>query len=110
MQDVPPLEWALRPLKKYAIFSGRAPRAEYWWYYLATVIVGIPLRLTDKMLGTEQALSAIFQLILLVPWLAVSVRRLHDVNRSGWWLAAFGAILVGAVAFAVGMTRLAAAG
>ena len=84
MQDLSPIEWAVRPIKKYAVFSGRAPRAEYWWYYLGTIIIGIPLRLFDQMLGTNHALTSIFNLALLVPWLAVTVRRLHDTDRSGW--------------------------
>lgn len=89
MDDLSPLDWAMRPLKKYATFSGRAPRAEYWWYYLATVIISIPLRLFDSLLGSG-ALSMIFNLAVFLPWLAVTVRRLHDTDRSGWWLLLFG--------------------
>jgi uncharacterized membrane protein YhaH (DUF805 family) len=91
VQDRNPIEWAVVPLKKYAVFTGRAPRAEYWWYYLGTVIAGIVLRLVDKALGTQQTLGTILNLALLVPWLAVTVRRLHDTDRSGWWLLAFAA-------------------
>ena len=86
MQELSPIEWAIRPFKKYAIFSGRAPRAEYWWFYLATVIVQIPLTIMDKALGNWSPLSALFSLATLIPWLAVTVRRLHDTERSGWWL------------------------
>ena len=84
-----PIEWAVLPLKKYAVFSGRAPRAEYWWFYLATVVVQIPLGMIDEMLGEWSPLSGLFGLAILLPWLAVSVRRLHDIDRTGWWLAAF---------------------
>ena len=89
MNDISPLEWAVRPIKKYAVFTGRAPRAEYWWFYLATVVVQIPLGIIDKTIGElESALFAV-QPCHLLPWLAVTVRRLHDINRSGWWLLAF---------------------
>jgi uncharacterized membrane protein YhaH (DUF805 family) len=77
------------PLKKYAVFNGRAPRAEYWWFYLATIIAAIPLALLDNLLGTGSSLSTMLNLALLAPWCAVAVRRLHDTDRSGWWLLGF---------------------
>ncbi len=85
-------------LGKYAIFSGRAARPEYWWWVLATVILFFVLGLIDgalvaPMMGFEafepnagQPLSVIASLALLVPNLAVAARRLHDTDRSGWWL------------------------
>ena len=88
MKELSPIEWAVLPLKKYVVFSGRAPRAEYWWFYLATVVVQIPLTILDSGLGDWSPLSSLFSLATLLPWLAVSVRRLHDTNRSGWWLLA----------------------
>ena len=87
-----PLDWATRPLKKYADFSGRAPRAEYWWFYLL-IIIGYVIAMTlDSMLGLGQAvgpygvLMAVFALAMLVPSIAAAIRRLHDTDRSGWWL------------------------
>lgn len=87
-----PIDWATRPLKKYADFSGRAPRAEYWWFYLLIIlayavamildsIVGVPL------MGPYGVVTGIVLLALLVPSLAAGVRRLHDTNRTGWWMA-----------------------
>lgn len=85
-------------LGKYATFSGRAARPEYWWWVLATVILFFVLGLIDgalvaPMMGFEafepnagQPLSVIASLALLVPNLAVAARRLHDTDRSGWWL------------------------
>ena len=85
-------------LGKYATFSGRAPRSEYWWWLLAMIILFTVLALIDgalvaPMLGFEafqpdagQPLSFMVSLGLLLPNLAVSVRRLHDTDRSGWWL------------------------
>lgn len=88
-----PIEWALLPLKKFATFSGRAPRAEYWWYYLFVLIaymaaVFIDSALGSSLLGPYGILTALMWLVLIVPTLAVGVRRLHDTNRTGWWLLA----------------------
>ena len=89
MRELSPIEWAVRPLKKYADFNGRAPRAEYWWFYLGSVVVQIPLSIIDKAFGEWSPLSNLFGLAILLPTIAVSIRRLHDVDRTGWWLAAF---------------------
>jgi uncharacterized membrane protein YhaH (DUF805 family) len=101
MKELSPIEWAVLPLKKYATFSGRAPRAEYWWFYLATIVVQIPLSIVDKALADWGPLSSLFSLVILLPWLAVSVRRLHDINRSGWWLLAFFLIILAIAVAAV---------
>ena len=105
MKELSPIEWAVLPLKKYAVFSGRAPRAEYWWFYLATVVVQIPLTILDSGLGEWSPLSSLFSLATLLPWLAVSVRRLHDINRSGWWLLALFAMII-----LIGITAVGALG
>lgn len=90
--ELTPVDWAKRPLQKYADFSGRAPRAEYWWFTLALVVAYIVLSIVESIIGTDQTvgpyglLSLILMLGSLVPSLAVGVRRLHDTNRSGWWL------------------------
>jgi uncharacterized membrane protein YhaH (DUF805 family) len=101
VKELSPFEWAVLPLKKYATFAGRAPRAEYWWFYLATIVVQIPLSIVDQALADWGPLSSLFSLLVLVPWLAVSVRRLHDINRSGWWLLAFFLVIVAIVVAAV---------
>lgn len=76
-------------LQKYATFSGRARRPEYWWFILATILLGIAATLLDIVLGTGTAEGGIFSslmsLALLLPTLAVTWRRLHDVNRPGWF-------------------------
>lgn len=67
-------QWMITPLQNYANFSGRAPRAEFWWFFLFQLLVSlIPL------VGTLAALA------FLIPSLAVTVRRFHDIGRSGWW-------------------------
>ncbi len=84
-----PTEWMILPLKKYAQFSGRAPRAEYWWFYGATLVVGFVAEVFDRVAGSEiGVLGAVTSLGLLIPTLAVTVRRLHDTARSGWWMLA----------------------
>ena len=70
---------------QYANFKGRARRSEYWWYILFYVIVSVVVYIIDAVIGS-QVLSYIVDLLLLLPTLAVGVRRLHDTDRSGWWL------------------------
>jgi len=79
---------------KYATFSGRARRAEYWWFALFSLLVSIGLQALDiALFGLPQnpgdpppnLFGALFSLAILLPSLAVWVRRLHDVGRSGWW-------------------------
>ena len=92
-----PVDWAKRPIvEKYADFTGRAPRAEYWWYILGLVVVAIVISIIDGILGLKGMvlglwgpLTALFMLATIVPSLAVGARRLHDTNRSGWWQLLF---------------------
>ena len=78
--------------KQYVGFSGRARRSEYWWFALFGLIVGIAANLIDAMLGTVSddtnvgVVGTIVSLALLLPSLAVAIRRLHDTSRSGWWI------------------------
>jgi uncharacterized membrane protein YhaH (DUF805 family) len=78
-------------LTQFATFSGRARRSEFWWFYLFTVLAQAVGAVLDAIVGTDfTAGSGLFQgivgLALLLPMLAVSVRRLHDTSRSGWWI------------------------
>jgi len=90
-------------LRNYVTFSGRAPRSEFWWWSLATILFGFAVAIIDMMFFADQVtvttgpgeiiaeyengpLSALYSLAIFLPGLAVSVRRLHDVNKSGWWL------------------------
>jgi uncharacterized membrane protein YhaH (DUF805 family) len=88
-----PIDWAKRPLEKYADFSGRAPRSEYWWYALALFIANIVLSIIEGIVGIHHMilglygpLTSLLFLATIVPSLAVGARRLHDTNRTGWWL------------------------
>ena len=62
MRKLSAAEWALRPVKKYAVFSGRAARAEYWWFYLGTMIISFPVAYTDdsRRWGTLGALLSVY--------------------------------------------------
>ena len=75
--------------KKYATFKGRASRSEYWWYSLfASLIALLGAVIASTLYGdpSEPTLFDIVYLLLLLPGIGVSIRRLHDVNKSGWWL------------------------
>ncbi|HYN67677.1 MAG TPA: DUF805 domain-containing protein [Ornithinibacter sp.] len=79
---------------KYATFSGRARRSEYWWWYLFVTLVFIVANVIDRAAGLTYGdatyaggwIASIAGLALLLPNLAVAVRRLHDTGRTGWWL------------------------
>jgi uncharacterized membrane protein YhaH (DUF805 family) len=87
-------------LRKYATFSGRARRSEYWWFALANVLVAVVAALVDQILGTS-VVSLLVTLALLLPSLAVAVRRLHDTGRTGWWCFIALVPFVGAVVLLV---------
>lgn len=95
MKERSAVDWAITPFRKYAVFSGRAPRAEYWWFYLATTVISFVLGRVDALISEVGFISILFSLATIVPWLAVSVRRLHDIDRTGWWIAAvFGPLIL----------------
>lgn len=85
------MEWYLAVLRKYAVFTGRARRREFWMFTLVNVLISIGLSIIDTILGTDYGsgygiLSTIYGLAVLIPSIAVGVRRLHDTGRTGWWL------------------------
>jgi uncharacterized membrane protein YhaH (DUF805 family) len=94
-------------LRQYATFTGRARRAEYWWFFLFTALVSFVAGLVDAAFGTIDSsasiglVGALASLALFLPSLAITVRRLHDVDRSGWWVLAFLIPLVGFVLWLV---------
>jgi uncharacterized membrane protein YhaH (DUF805 family) len=78
------MKYYFKVLQNYASFSGRARRSEYWYFFLFNVLIGIGLGIFGVMLGTEM-LSNIYSLAVLIPGIAVAVRRMHDVGKSGWY-------------------------
>jgi uncharacterized membrane protein YhaH (DUF805 family) len=101
------LSWYLQALKKYAVFSGRSRRMEYWYFVLFNIIVSIVLGAIDGLLGTLGSgtgvglLSGLYGLAILIPSLAVTVRRLHDIDRSGWWILIALVPLIGTIVLLV---------
>jgi len=86
-------------LSKFADFSGRSSRPEYWYFMLPIIVVMFVTNLVDSiLLGGMPALSLIVALATLVPTLSAGARRLHDTNRSGWWLLVALIPIVGALA------------
>ena len=84
------MSWFLLAIKRYAEFSGRSRRSEYWYFLLFVILISIAAAIVDGILasviGFGGLLSIVFGLGIIIPSLAVSVRRLHDTGRSGWWL------------------------
>lgn len=89
------ISWVLKALKNFADFSGRARRKEYWYFYLATIILIQIFRIIIYIISLEYIsyessllllnFITIINLMLLIPSCAVGARRLHDIGRSGWW-------------------------
>jgi len=82
---------------KYATFSGRARRSEYWYFVFFTTIFSVVLAGADGIIGADGAVSLLLSLPLLLPGLAVTVRRLHDTGLSGWWTLLYLVPIVGAI-------------
>ena len=79
------MNWYIDAFKNYATFAGRARRKAYWMFVLFWFIAFIITGILDNLLGTNGILTGLYALGTLVPFLALSVRRLHDLGKSGWW-------------------------
>ncbi|MFL9835697.1 DUF805 domain-containing protein [Chryseobacterium terrae] len=79
------MNYYLKVLQNYATFTGRAGRREYWYFFLFNVIIAIVLAFVGGLIKTT-ILSTIYSFAVLVPGIAVGVRRMHDVGKSGWYL------------------------
>jgi uncharacterized membrane protein YhaH (DUF805 family) len=103
------MDWYLDVLKnKYATFSGRARRKEYWMFLLINLVVSVALALIDSLIGSVSEsgmglLSSVYSIGVLIPSLALSVRRLHDIGRTGWWVLISIIPVIGAVVLLVFM-------
>ncbi|APZ47311.1 DUF805 domain-containing protein [Polaribacter reichenbachii] len=87
------MNWYVKVLKQYADFKGRARRKEYWMFVLINAIISIIMMVLDNLLGTTYGplnedgyFETIYSIATLVPSLAVSARRMHDVGKSGWYM------------------------
>lgn len=120
------MEWMILPFKRYFDFKGRSRRKEYWMYTLFVIIVSIVLSIIDSILGLGGSMSGesdlsgtsagaagalsggllanLFSLATIIPSLAVGVRRLHDIDRSGWWiLLPLGPLVLGLILMGAGL-------
>ena len=101
------MSWFVAALKKYAVFGGRSRRKEYWYFVLFSLIISVVLTIIDGAIGTLDSstglglLSGIFTLAILIPSIAVSVRRLHDIDRTGWWFLISFVPLIGTIVLLV---------
>ena len=120
-----PTNYAILPFYRYFDFKGRSSRSEFWWFTLLCFLVGILFFIIsintmpsfDKMMdpfyddswGLIDYVSALWSLAVFIPSLSVSVRRLHDLNRTGWWLMAFiGGYFISTVLIIGGIVAIAA--
>jgi len=108
------MSWYLMVLKKYVVFSGRARRKEYWYFVLFSYIIGCLLAWINNLIGIYQIdnlitigilTSIIYGLAILLPSIGVSIRRLHDTGRSGWWIFINLIPLIGTIIWLVFMLK-----
>ncbi len=97
------MNWYLEVLKKYTVFTGRARRKEYWIFVLFNMLISFILSFVEELVGGPGIIGMIYGLAILIPSLAVSVRRLHDTDRSGWWLLIAVVPLAGAIVLIIFM-------
>ena len=98
------MNWFLKCIKDYAVFKGKAARAEFWGFMLAVAVIQISFLTVDIIIGWDvgsiygiktRPLFEISRLLLIVPSLSVTVRRLHDINKNGWWSLLWGLPVIG---------------
>ena len=99
------MNWYLQAIKKYIVFEGRARRAEFWWFMLINSIISSIIQMFDYRIIRETELAQIqigvigmiYGFFIFLPQLAVTVRRLHDINKSGWFCLLFFVPCVGPI-------------
>ncbi|NBM16787.1 DUF805 domain-containing protein [Streptomyces sp. GC420] len=80
------MNWYLDVIKKYAVFTGRARRQEYWMFFVFNLGISLVLSIIDAAVLGTNVLGLVYALAVFLPSLGVAVRRLHDTGRSGWWI------------------------
>jgi uncharacterized membrane protein YhaH (DUF805 family) len=110
------MDWFVECMKRYAVFAGRASRREYWHFSLVYLLISVILSIFDAMIGKFSLaagmglLSGLFTLAAALPALGVSIRRLHDTGRSGWWLLITAVPLIGIIVLIVFLSMRGEAG
>ena len=100
------MNYFIDPLKKYATFGGRASRKEYWMFTLWVIIISMVLSFVLGFIGNDTISNLVligFLLVILVPAIALAVRRLHDIDKSGWWYLINFVPFIGVIIFLVFM-------
>lgn len=97
------MNWYIDVLKKYAVFNGRARRKEFWMFNLFSFLACVGLIIIESIVGTPGLLTTIYSLAVLLPAVGVSIRRLHDIGKSGWWILIALIPLIGAIVYFVFM-------
>jgi uncharacterized membrane protein YhaH (DUF805 family) len=97
------MHWYTDVLKKYTVFGGRAARPEFWWFTLINIIIAILIAtLAGALLGRGGlVIYYLYDLAVLLPGLAVTFRRLHDTDKSGWWILISIVPIVGSIVLIV---------
>lgn len=100
------MDWYLKVLKNYFNFEGRARRKEYWMFVLISLLVSVGLSIVDGVAGLHAGggfgmLGAIYSLAILIPSISLGARRLHDLDKSGWWQLILLIPLIGAIVLIV---------
>lgn len=99
------MQWYVDVLRKYAVFDGRASRPEYWYFTLVNVIISVVGEIIGRGVPVVALLFFLYSLAVLLPSIGVSIRRLHDTNRSGWWLLLSLILVVGWIILIVWYAR-----
>jgi uncharacterized membrane protein YhaH (DUF805 family) len=99
------MNWYLDVLKKYAVFSGRARRTEYWMFFLFNIIIVIAIGVVESIIGSPGVIGLLYSLAVLLPGIAVSIRRLHDTGRTGWWMLVALVPVIGAIVLLIFMIQ-----
>ena len=80
------VNWYTAVLQKYAVFTGRARRKEYWMFFLGNLTIAVVLTILSNLISLLAILSVLYSLAVIIPGIAVGVRRLHDIGKSGFWI------------------------
>ena len=91
IQKTKKINYYLMAFKKFGVFNGRSSRREYWTFFMWNIIIGLSLAFIEGVLGiysesNESVLYSIYELIIFIPSLSLGVRRMHDVNKRGWYI------------------------
>ncbi|SDN72735.1 DUF805 domain-containing protein [Alkalicoccus daliensis] len=95
------MQWYLKVIQNYANFQGRARRMEYWMFYLVNFLIVSALGILETFIGLPTIISGIYSLFVLIPSIAVAVRRMHDTGRSGLWVLIYLIPIIGWIIFII---------